>query len=156
MKASYWNYRKLAVKAKYRNFRNGCESCSMYQNYIGGSELHEENLESGFESYILELKGWFCKLHTGTIGLVLKATGQGVQQNQFRFETTEINMRKMADQVSRLETGGASNNNRGVDSSNSSSFFFGGMYALRDWYGDSYADPAEMVSHVLKKNHLFS
>ena len=42
-----------------------------------------------------------------------------------------------------------------MDSSNSSSFFFGGMYALRDWYGDSFADPAEMVSHVLKKNHLF-
>jgi len=68
--------------------------------------------------------------------------------------TAESNMKKMADQFSRLETGGASSNNR-VDNNNTSSFFFGGMYALRDWYGDSFADPAEMVSFVLKKTHLF-
>ena len=85
----------------------------------------------------------------------MKSLQHAAASNASWKSTTETNMRKMADQVSRLETGGASNNNRGVDSSNSSSFFFGGMYALRDWYGDSFADPAEMVSWVLKKNHLF-
>ena len=66
--------------------------------------------------------------------------------------TMEAGTKKMADQLSRGTRGeGATNNQR--DTSDSS-FFIGGMYILRDWYGDRYADPAEIVSCILKQTHL--
>ena len=66
--------------------------------------------------------------------------------------TMEAGTKKMADQLSRGTSGeGATNNQR--DTSDSS-FFIGGMYILRDWYGDRYADPAEIVSCILKQTHL--
>jgi len=66
--------------------------------------------------------------------------------------TMEAGTKKMADQLSRGTSGeGVTNNQR--DTSDSS-FFIGGMYILRDWYGDRYADPAEIVSCILKQTHL--
>jgi len=65
----------------------------------------------------------------------------------------EASLRGMKEQLIRAPR--EDTNEASQDKDTNSSFFIGGMYTLRDWYGDARADPAEIINVILREVHMY-